>query len=594
MKKLITAIMAAVVAAVMLCTLSACGAKETTPFKMKKEKGDDGYTCYGFKSEKDATLQVKIPAEYNGKAVQYVGSSAFAESDVNTVEISEGIEKVDRNAFRDCASLEAVSLPQSLTKIDMSAFASCTALKEIYIPAGVTVLEQWAFVNCSSLETVVIEGQIDTLGRESFKNCTNLKVIYLPETLTTIHPNALDGCDALEEIHFGGTVKEFLNIDFTWDWMSAENVLVCCADDNILMNDRKNWSDTDQQAYYPTDPMEADEIVPDSSESEKTEFINTSQTTQAIAPYHAIAMEHDGWIYYFDDNANLCRADGKMNNIEMFCERPLGTNWNQDDDAVNIIGVSDTDVMYITGLGRSFAVELASGQVQELVTDMQGEEVCLYGMSGEWIYYTRSNSGENILYRSGLSDGFAGEEEVISGDLGDLEHAYATDTYLVYVLDEGKNWSLYCAPLMDPQVPVWRDGGSGDYYAIGLVGADSTTAVYYKSGSYVTYSKYYTCDLAGGEISGGDKFPVGNYAYDADTQRVYFFNEHLVYAGLEDFGDFAAYYNQDGYANKEITLGWRITHAGDWFFFRKDFRGGGADCCIDSSGVTFMSLRGVV
>lgn len=249
-------ILAAVMTAVILCTLCACGAKEATPFQMKQEKGDHGYTCEGFK--KQSTLEeFEIPGAYNGKAVQCVGSSAFAESDVVRLTIAEGVEVIDSYAFRDCSKLESIRLPESLKKIDMSAFCGCTALKEIYIPAGVTELEMWAFADCSALETVVIEGRLDTLGQESFRDCPRLKVLYLPETLTKIDPNALDGCDSLEEIHFAGTAEEFLNIDFTWDWMSAENVLVCCADNDILMEDKNTWDYSDQWVLYPRDPMEA-------------------------------------------------------------------------------------------------------------------------------------------------------------------------------------------------------------------------------------------------------------------------------------------------------------------------------------------------
>lgn len=247
--------LAAVMAMLMLCALCACGAKEATPFQMKKEKGNDGYTCEGFKKQ-SSIPELVIPGTYNGKTVQYVGYSAFSESDMVRLTISEGVEGLRDYAFRDCTRLEAVSLPKSLTKLG-GAFGGCTSLKEIYIPEGVTDLEMWAFVDCSALETVVIEGQLDTLGRESFKDCTSLKVIYLPETLTKIHPGALDGCDALEEIHFAGTVEEFLNIDFTWDWMSAKNVLVCCADNDILMEGKSSWEYSDQWVRYPRDPMEA-------------------------------------------------------------------------------------------------------------------------------------------------------------------------------------------------------------------------------------------------------------------------------------------------------------------------------------------------
>ena len=85
---------AAITALTMLCTLCACGGKETTPFHMKLEKGDDGYTCYGFAKPENAVGQVEIPADVNGTAVQYVGSSAFKDSDVGAVTISEGIEEI--------------------------------------------------------------------------------------------------------------------------------------------------------------------------------------------------------------------------------------------------------------------------------------------------------------------------------------------------------------------------------------------------------------------------------------------------------------------------------------------------------------------
>ena len=609
---------ATIMALTMLCTLCACGGKEKTPFHMKLEKGDDGYTCYGFAKPENAVGQVEIPADVNGTAVQYVGSSAFKDSDVGAVTISEGIEEIGEAAFANCVVLESVSLPQSLTHIGYAAFSGCNALKQIHIPAGVIDMELWAFADCSSLKTVVIEGELDTLGREVFRDCTSLKVIYLPETLTTIHPGALNGCDALEEIHFAGTAEEFLEIDFNWDWMSAENVLVCCADENILMEDKNTWSHTDRQAQYPANPMDAlfdygdwsdpgpdetmsedwsdpgpDETMPGGDTSEETEFVNTSKTTNAIAPYQAMAMEHDGWIYYFDENSNLCRADVNMNGIELFCEKPFGTYLDNDIDSVNIVGVSDTDVMYITGAGRSFVVDLASGQTQELVTDIQGEKVRLYGMSGDWIYYTRSHSDSKTLYRSGLSDGFDGEEALVSENLGELKDIYVTDTYLVYVLDEGMNWSLYCAPLMDLQVPIWRDGGSGDYYAIHLVGADGVTAVYYKGSSYVTRSKYYTCNLASGNTAGGSAFPASDYTYDGESERVYFFNKYLAYVKLEDFEEPSAYSNKNRYESEKSLGGWRITSAGDWLFFRQNQPGGGADYCIDNTGVTFMDLRGV-
>lgn len=243
----------AMLAVIALCTLCACGAK--TPFELKKD--GDGYICYGFKNDADATEQLHIPSEINGKPVYQIGGSAFDESDATEVTMESGIKRINDYAFGNSPELESVKLPRSLKYIGMSAFISCTSLEEIHIPMNVTQLEMWAFHGCSSLETAVIEGEIETLDTEVFKDCESLKVIYLPETVTDIYQGALDGCDALEEIHFAGTTEEFLDIDFGHYWLSAQNVLVCCADGNLLLEDHNSWSHTDLQPQYPADPMDA-------------------------------------------------------------------------------------------------------------------------------------------------------------------------------------------------------------------------------------------------------------------------------------------------------------------------------------------------
>ena len=243
----------AIVVLIALCTLCACGAK--TPFELKKV--DDGYICYGFKNDADATGYLHIPSEINGKPVYQIGGSAFDESDITEVTIDAGIKRINDYAFGCSPELESVELPRSLKYIGMSAFISCTSLEQIHIPMNVTQLEMWAFNGCSSLETVVIEGEIETLDTEVFQGCESLKVIYLPDTVTNIYQGALENCDALEEIHFAGTTEEFLAIDFGRYWLTAQNVLVCCADGNLLLEDSNSWSHTDLQPQYPADPMDA-------------------------------------------------------------------------------------------------------------------------------------------------------------------------------------------------------------------------------------------------------------------------------------------------------------------------------------------------
>ncbi len=607
MKRRVLAVLMLVLS--ILCNLSGCGG-ESSPFRMKKEKGEEGYVCYGFNQEEDAVSQLIVPGSYKGEMVRAVGSSAFRDSTVIQMAIlSEGIREVEEYAFLDCKALTSVSLPKSLAELELSSFAGCSALREIYIPSGVTKISQWAFSNCTALERVVIDGPIEDIDREAFRNCSSLKVIYLPDTLQRIVIDAFDGCDALEEIHFAGTVEAFFSLELMHGWMSAKDVLIVCADGNILMQDKNTWTDADREPVYPMNPADAIEGVAEQQPGQEAEeeaessdwsdpgpdevlpggepdaFVNTSQVTQTIAPFEAIALAHKDWIYYIDDDSNLWRADREMQERELFCERPFGTYLDNDLESINIIGVSDTDVMYLTGGGRSFVLDLATAAVQELITPNSNEEVRLYGMSGEWMYYTRSHSS-GVLCRSHLSDGFASEEELAVGDLKDI---YVTDTYLMYVLDEGKNWSLYTAPLADIYAPGVQDSGSGDYNAIFLAGAQGVVAVYSKGGSYVLRDKYYACDMASGLSAGGSAYPVGVYTYVPDQQRIYFFKNFLASIKLEEIEGTSYYYNEDAYQS-DIDLGWRLTYAGGWFFFRGTQAGGGAEYCVDMSGERFMDL----
>lgn len=108
-----------------------------------------------------------------------IQTSAFAHSGLETVTISEGVEKIPASAFFG-TNLKEVVLPSSIREIEMSAFQKCeslekavlnnglqhistyafggTSLKEIVIPASVTDITEFSFMRCKALEHVYFEG----------------------------------------------------------------------------------------------------------------------------------------------------------------------------------------------------------------------------------------------------------------------------------------------------------------------------------------------------------------------------------------------------------------------------------------------------
>ena len=63
-----------------------------------------------------------IPALIDGYQVSGIGSEALSSSSVRTIVISDGIEKLDWFAFRNCTGLSSVTIPASVTSIGYGAF----------------------------------------------------------------------------------------------------------------------------------------------------------------------------------------------------------------------------------------------------------------------------------------------------------------------------------------------------------------------------------------------------------------------------------------------------------------------------------------
>lgn len=126
---------------------------------------------------------VVIPA-----SVEVIERGAFlGNSGVKTLSFEKGskLKEIAQHAFY-ASDLQSVQLPEGLSKLDMSAFEECTALKRLDIPASVSEVKNYV-EGCSSLETIEFaeSSQLPTIQRLA-KDCPSLKQVILPESVKSI------------------------------------------------------------------------------------------------------------------------------------------------------------------------------------------------------------------------------------------------------------------------------------------------------------------------------------------------------------------------------------------------------------------------
>jgi len=96
-----------------------------------------------------------------------IGKSAFQDTDIVSVIISDSVVTIDGYAFYNCENLEYVSLSHNLKNISLSCFGSCSNLKFLAIPTTAQYIGDGAFANINAL-TIHIPPSVYSIGDFAF------------------------------------------------------------------------------------------------------------------------------------------------------------------------------------------------------------------------------------------------------------------------------------------------------------------------------------------------------------------------------------------------------------------------------------------
>lgn len=97
-----------------------------------------------------------------------------AEEGEKTAVIPEGIIGIGQRAFAD-ADMEKIELPEGLEKLESEAFSGCKALTELHVPAAVTSISTGAFSGCAALTRVWLPERLSAYGEHLFSACPALR-----------------------------------------------------------------------------------------------------------------------------------------------------------------------------------------------------------------------------------------------------------------------------------------------------------------------------------------------------------------------------------------------------------------------------------
>lgn len=155
---------------------------------------------------------------------------------IYSVVVEEGITGLGYAAFSDLSNVTTIDLPTSLTKLGAYCFYNCNSLENIDLPEGLREIEEYLFFNCQSLTSIVIpEGVIAISGADAFSNCYALTSIFFPASLSRIDGSWVFQGTNITDIHFSGTLSQWLSIDFGYSRESIPMQVPC----NLYINDEK-------------------------------------------------------------------------------------------------------------------------------------------------------------------------------------------------------------------------------------------------------------------------------------------------------------------------------------------------------------------
>lgn len=167
---------------------------------------------------------------YMPDSVEYIGRSAFYQTQINNVILSKNIKSIGDYAFYGCAkalfgNYGYTEIPNGVEYIGRSAFYNCQKIVSLSIPSSVKTIGAYAFYGCANLGTkgteeepveseIIIAEGVESIGDRAFQNCQSLTEIAIPNSVTNLGTHVFYKCAALTKVTLGTGITEIKPYSF--------------------------------------------------------------------------------------------------------------------------------------------------------------------------------------------------------------------------------------------------------------------------------------------------------------------------------------------------------------------------------------------
>lgn len=145
--------------------------------------------------------------------IKKIGSYAFSESHIESIEITEHITKICEGAFSDCRRLCNVTFSENshLGIIEKFAFSN-TTISSIKIPKKIKILTEGIFLDCVKLKDLSFEepSELSVIEKEAFSD-TIIENLSIPSTICELENDWCCGTSNLYSAKIDGDNEYFIN-----------------------------------------------------------------------------------------------------------------------------------------------------------------------------------------------------------------------------------------------------------------------------------------------------------------------------------------------------------------------------------------------